>query len=147
MQLHTLHVPKGKKAKRIGRGGKRGTYSGRGIKGQKARSGRRIRPQMRDTLKKIPKKRGYRFTAFRAKPFGINLEILERHYAAGETVSLATLLEKGLLKKQGGKMPAVKILGNGEITKKFTIEGCDMSAAAREKVEKAGGNIAGTRNL
>jgi len=147
MQFHNLKSPKRKHKKRIGRGGKRGTYSGRGIKGQKARSGRRIRPQMRDTLKKIPKKRGYRFTAFRAKPFGINLEILERHYAAGETVSLATLLEKGLLKKQGGKMPAVKILGNGEITKKFTIEGCDMSAAAREKVEKAGGNIAGTRNL
>ncbi|MBI3335133.1 MAG: hypothetical protein HY001_01370 [Candidatus Portnoybacteria bacterium] len=59
MQLHQispLHKPK--RAKRIGRGGKRGTYSGRGVKGQKARAGGRIRPQLRDFMMKVPKLRG-----------------------------------------------------------------------------------------
>ena len=59
MQLHTLkRKTKNKTKKIVGRGGKRGTYSGRGLKGQKARAGRKIRPEFRDLLKKIPKQRG-----------------------------------------------------------------------------------------
>lgn len=62
MQLHQIKPShKSKSEKRIGRGGKRGTYSGRGIKGQKARAGAKKRPALRDFVKKIPKKRGYRF--------------------------------------------------------------------------------------
>jgi large subunit ribosomal protein L15 len=61
MQLHEIKGLKNKEKKRVGRGGKRGTYCGRGIKGQKARAGAKIRPALRDFIKKIPKLRGYRF--------------------------------------------------------------------------------------
>lgn len=139
MQLHSISIPTRKPVRRIGRGGKRGTYSGRGIKGQRARAGRRIRPQLRDIVKKIPKKRGYRFSAFREKPVGINLIVLERAYTIGETVSTHTLAEKTLIRKRGGKLPRVKILGGGSLTKKLIIEGCEVSASARKKIEQAGG--------
>ena len=141
MQLHTIAAPKQKSAKRIGRGGKRGTFSGRGTKGQKARAGRKIRPQSRDTLKKIPKKRGYRFTAFRARPSVVNVKTLERVFQQGEIVSPQTLVEKEILSKKGGMFPKVKILGQGSITKKLTIEGCEVSASAKDMIEKAGGSI------
>jgi large subunit ribosomal protein L15 len=141
MQIHTISSSGNKRAKRVGRGGKRGTYSGRGIKGQRARSGRRIRPQLRDILKKIPKKRGYRFTSFRTRPFGINLSSLEKTFNAGDAISPAALVKKGLVRKQGKKNPPVKILGTGEITKKFTVEGCAVSASAKEKLERAGGIV------
>jgi len=61
MQLHELQPNhKQRKAKRVGRGGKRGTYSGRGMKGQKSRAGYRMQPQVRELVKKYPKLRGYR---------------------------------------------------------------------------------------
>lgn len=137
MQLHQLkpeHKPK--KRKRIGRGGKRGTYSGRGIKGQKARAGHKIRPEMRDIIKKIPKKRGYRFKSIRKKPQIVNLKDLEKNFKAGEKVTLETLLEKRLIAKVKGKMPQVKILGKGKLTKKLEVEGCKLSKSA-EKALKA----------
>ena len=141
MQLHTISAPKEKSAKRIGRGGKRGTFSGRGTKGQKARAGRRIRPQLRDILKKIPKKRGYRFTAFRRKPIAINLSVLENYFESGETVSPAALSDKHIIKKRGTAYPQVKILATGLLTRKLTVEGVEVSASAKEKIEKAGGSI------
>jgi len=62
MQLHQIQsIHKSKTKKRVGRGGKRGTYCGRGIKGQKSRAGVKIRPAARDLIKKIPKMRGYKF--------------------------------------------------------------------------------------
>lgn len=133
MQLHELKpIHKSKKKKRIGRGGKRGTYSGRGIKGQKARAGRKIRPEIRDFIKRIPKKRGYRFKA-QLKPQIINLKDLEKHYKEGETVSPETLLKKRLIDKVKGRAPEVKILGKGKITKKLEIKDCKIS----KSVEKA----------
>lgn len=141
MQLHTLQAGRNKKAKRVGRGGKRGTFSGRGTKGQRARAGRRIRPQMRDILMKIPKKRGYRFVAFRARPRVVNLKALEMMFQAGDIVSPRTLVEKGVLSKKSGTRGKVKILGTGNITKEITVESCDVSASAKEKIEKAGGEI------
>lgn len=141
MQLHTISIPRKKRVQRIGRGGKRGTFSGRGTKGQKARAGRRIRPQLRDILKKIPKRRGYRFTAFRKKPFVINLTILENRFSSGEIISPAMLQEKHIIKKRGAVVPPVKILGNGEVTKKLTVEGCEVSKSAKEKIEKMGGIV------
>lgn len=67
MQLHELRpLHRGKKRKRVGRGGKRGTYSGRGQKGQKSRAGRRLKPVIREIIKRYPKLRGYKFKA-RAK--------------------------------------------------------------------------------
>lgn len=68
MQLHEIRpLHKGKKRKRVGRGGKRGTYSGRGQKGQKSRAGRRLEPVIREIIKRYPKLRGYKFKSPRSK--------------------------------------------------------------------------------
>lgn len=136
MQLHELkpkHRPK--KKKRIGHGGKRGTYSGRGVKGQKSRAGRGPRPALRDIIKKIPKKRGYRFKSIKKKPQIVNLKDLEKQFKSNEKVTLETLLEKGLIGKVKGKMPKVKILGQGKLTKKVTIEECSMSKSVERAIK------------
>ena len=136
MQLHELKpTHKSKKKKRIGRGGKRGTYSGRGVKGQKSRAGRGPRPALRDIIKKIPKKRGYRFKSIKKKPQVVNLKDLEKHFTASEKVTPKTLLEKGLIGKVKGKMPKVKILGQGKLSKKLTVERCLISKSV-EKILK-----------
>jgi large subunit ribosomal protein L15 len=142
MQLHEIKSDtRYPSAKRVGRGGKRGTYSGRGIKGQKARSGHRIRPQLRDILNKIPMIRGKKFNVFRAQPVSINVGILEVIVSDDTIVTPEFLLEKGLITKSGGKMPRVKILGYGDLAKRITIEGCDVSKGAKDKIEKAGGSV------
>lgn len=142
MQLHEVKpIHRLKTKKRIGRGGKRGTYSGRGIKGQKSRAGHKIRPEIRDFIKKIPKKRGYRFKSLKEKPQIVNLKDLEKKYKEEEIVSPKTLLEKGLIAKFKGRMPEVKILlarrssksEGGGLKKKLTVEGCKVSGS----VEKA----------
>lgn len=128
MQIHQIKpIHKYKNKKRVGRGGKRGTYSGRGIKGQKSRAGHKIRPEIRDFIKKIPKKRGYRFKPIKPKPAVINLRDLEKHYKEGEIVSPKTLLEKGLIAKIKGRVPEVKILGTGKLSKKLEIKNCKLS--------------------
>lgn len=133
MQLHELKPKhKLKKKKRVGRGGKRGTYCGRGIKGQKARAGRKLRPEIRDFIKRIPKRRGYRFKSIKEKPQIINLKDLERHFKEGEAVNPETLLNKGLIAKVKGGMPEVKILGKGKLTKKLEIERCSMSESVKK---------------
>jgi large subunit ribosomal protein L15 len=143
MLIHELKATK-KGTHRVGRGGKRGTFSGRGTKGQKARSGRRMRPELRDILKKIPKLRGrgkHSLKPFQIKPLVINVRDLERLFTAGETVSLQTLKEKGALDFTLSKPRGVKILGTGELKKKLTIEGCEVSESAKAKIEKAGGAV------
>ncbi|MDP3795048.1 MAG: 50S ribosomal protein L15 [bacterium] len=142
MQLNTLQsATKRKDQKRIGRGGKRGTYSGRGIKGQKARAGHRIRPALRDLLKKIPKKRGYRFHSVHGRPVIVNLSTLDKHFAAGTTVSPETLRARGLFTIKDRAATPIKILGNGTVTKTLTIEKIAVSASAKAKIEAAGGKI------
>lgn len=142
MQLHQLKPKiKKKKKKRIGRGGKRGTYSGKGMKGQKARAGRKIRPQMRDIIKKLPKKRGYRFNVIKKKPFAVNLDILEKHFNKNEKITPQILLGKGIIEKSKNFLPEVKLLGKGEITKPLLVSECQISKQARDKIEKAGGKI------
>ncbi len=138
-QIKPIHKSKNKK--RVGRGGKRGTYSGRGMKGQKARAGRKIRPEIRDLIKKLPKLRGYRFKSFRPKPAILNLADLEKRFESGARITPEILVDKGLVERKGGKLPAVKILGGGEIKKKLVIEGCRASKSAEEKIKKAGGTI------
>lgn len=114
MQSHNLSKSTGRKHRRIGRGGKRGSFSGRGIKGQKSRAGRRIRPQIRDIIKKIHKRRGYRFRrGFAKRPAIVNLRDLEKKFNDGEKVTAQTLVEKKLVKSVGGKIPKIKILGAG----------------------------------
>ncbi len=149
MQLHDLKASSARKdAKRIGRGGKRGKTSGRGGKGQTARTGNSTRPEMRDFIKKLPKLRGHgvnrarTVNAERVLAVPVNLVRLEAAFAAGETVTPKTLVAKGVINAVAKKAPVVKILATGEITKKLTIEGCQVSAAAKAKIEQAGGKVA-----
>lgn len=149
MQLHELkpNTPR-KAAKRIGRGGKRGKTSGKGHKGQKARAGNSTRPEMRELIKKLPKLRGHgknrakTVNAERVLPFVVNVSLLEAKLDANAAVNPKTLVAAGLISPRGKKAPQVKILGTGDITKKFTVTGCTVSASAREKIEKAGGSVA-----
>jgi large subunit ribosomal protein L15 len=140
MQLHQIKAKtKKKNKKRIGRGGKRGTYSGKGIKGQKSRAGRKMRPQWRDIIKKLPKKRGYRFASIKKKPAVLNLDVLEKKFNENEKVTPKILFEKGIIKKIKGILPEVKLLGGGDITKPFLVSECQVSKQAKDKIEKAGG--------
>ena len=146
MQGHQLTTrTKNKSKKRVGRGGKRGTTSGRGTKGQKARSGRRIRPQLRDILKKIPKKKGYRARVISRRLAVVNLRDIERKFAAGAEVSPKTLVERGLVEKISGKVPEIKILGAGEISKNFIFKNCLFSKKAEEALKKSGSQILGSK--
>jgi large subunit ribosomal protein L15 len=143
MQLHELkRKTPNKNIKRVGRGGLRGKTSGRGTKGQKARAGHRIRPDVREKLKKLPKLRGYNFNSIEVKPTVINLKQLEVAFAAGDAISPKVLLERGVVRARKGVTPKVKILGDGEITKKLVITGCMVSGSAKAKIEKAGGSVA-----
>jgi len=142
MQLHEIRPNhKKKKRKRVGRGGKRGTYSGRGMKGQRSRAGRRMKPAIRSLIKRYPKLRGYRFNPTRLKPAVVNIGILEKKFKSDEIVSPETLLKHGLIRKIKGKTPAVKILAEGKLTKKLVIERCVLSKTAKSKIEKLGGKI------
>ena len=142
MQLHQLKpIHRRKKRKRIGRGGKRGTYSGRGIKGQKARAGASFKPAIRVFIKRYPKLRGYKFKVRGLKPQTVNIATLEKRFKNEEKVSPQILLEKKIIRRIKKRVPKVKILGKGEITKKLNIEGCELSKTAKEKIEKAGGVI------
>jgi large subunit ribosomal protein L15 len=148
MQIHNIQstTPK-KEKKRIGRGGKRGKTSGRGGKGQTARTGNSGRPEMRDVIKRLPKLRGHgknrarTVNAERVLPTVVNVSALESVFESGSQVTPATILAAGLVSKVGGRIPKVKLLGTGELTKKLTISGCSFSASAKEKIEKAGGTI------
>ncbi|MBI2098317.1 MAG: uL15 family ribosomal protein [Candidatus Wildermuthbacteria bacterium] len=141
MQIHEIQPKtKQRKARRIGRGGKKGTYSGRGMKGQKSRAGHRMSPKVRELLKRYPKLRGSRRPT-REKAIIVKLSQLEKHFQAGETVNPAVLAQKKIAGKIKGVIPGIKILGDGEITKALTIEDCVLSKRAREKIVKAGGTI------
>lgn len=147
MQINTL-AAKSKRvtSMRVGRGGTRGKTSGRGTKGQNARAGHKKRPEMRDLLKKLPKRRGFgknRSRTVRPQVIytPVNLSSLEAHFAAGDSVSPLTLHKKGLVKSNGGFILPVKILGTGSLTKKLTIKDCFMSVAAKDAVEAAGGSL------
>jgi large subunit ribosomal protein L15 len=149
MQLHELKPTAPRKTpRRIGRGGKRGKTSGRGGKGQTARTGNSTRPEMRDFIKKLPKLRGHgknrarTVNSERVLPVVVNLNKIEGVFMAGETVSAKTLVAKGIVSAVSKRVPVVKILGTGELTKKLSFEGCEMSEAAKAKIEKAGGTVA-----
>lgn len=133
-----------KKAKRVGRGGLRGKTSGRGHKGQKQHGGHGIRVELRDQIKKIPKLRGRGVNSNKSihlKPVAVNCADLQNHFKAGDTVSPQTLSEKNLISRSQERKQGVKILGNGDINVKLTIEGCELSKTAREKITSAGGTI------
>ncbi len=143
MQSHQLTTPARPNRKRVGRGGKRGTYAGRGNKGQKARSGGKVNPLFEggrsSLVERMKKLRG--FKSIHPKPTEVTLGALERAFKSGETVTLATLIERGLVLARNEKRGA-KILRTGELKKKLTIAaGIQTTNGAREAIEKAGGTI------
>ena len=142
MQIHEIQPNnKTKDRKRIGRGGKKGTYSGKGCKGQKSRAGRKMQPFMREIIKRYPKIGGYRQKQRMEGEVSVGLKTLESFFEKGEKITPQVLLDKKLIRRIAGKAPLVKILGNGEITKALTIESCLVSKVAKEKIEKVGGTI------
>ncbi len=151
MHLSTLKpTHKRKHQKRIGRGGKRGTTSGAGTKGQKSRAGASVRSGFRGGDNRMwqlfPKQRGagkkpgnksphhkHRFFVIkRYKPWEVNLRALNV-FKDGDTVSPATLVEKGIVPKGAHD---IKILASGTIKRKLKIEGVTLSASAKRKLEE-----------
>lgn len=145
MQFHQLQRRHANRKRMIvGRGGKRGKTSGRGGKGQTARSGHKIYPQIRDVIKRIPKLRGRgksSFKSFAEPTVPVNLEVLERSLESGAAVNPETLVASGIVSRKSGRMPRIKILGRGAVTKKFSISGCAISASANAAIAKAGGTV------
>jgi large subunit ribosomal protein L15 len=145
MNLHTLKPRPGSKhrTKRLGCGESsgHGKTSGKGHKGQKARSGGSIRlgfegGQM-PLIRKMPK-RGFNNNAFKTKYAIVNLNDLEARFDSGGVVDEQTLRLAGLIR---GTFDGIKILANGELTKVLNLTVSKISAAARQKVEKAGGSV------
>ncbi len=140
MQIHDVkpnHPPQ--KKKRVGRGGKRGTYSGKGMKGQKARAGTgKKEPLIRRVLKRYPKLRGYKFSPL-SKTHTVDVSVLEERFENESKINPASLIEKRIIQKS--KNFPVKILGKGKVTKKFHIEKCSISQKAKEAIEEAGGTV------
>jgi len=142
--LHTLSPAKGatKTKKRLGRGRGSGTgkTSGKGVKGTKARPGhhgpRRGFEGGQMPMKMRIGKRGFK-NPFRVEAHPINLRTLEEVFEAGATVDVDALRGKGLVPK---RVEVVKILAEGELTKALHVSAHRFSAAAKEKIEKAGGS-------
>lgn len=145
MQTHNL-IPKTKNKKTmiVARGGKRGKTSGRGGKGQTARAGNKRRPELRDFIKRIPKLRGRGVNPHKSietRPLSLNLGVIDAVVKSGAIVTPKTLIEMKLMSTFEGKIPKVKILAGGEITKKISVENCIVSKEAKAKIEKAGGSV------
>ncbi|MCK5085507.1 50S ribosomal protein L15 [Candidatus Parcubacteria bacterium] len=145
MQLHQLKPNKKKVKKRVGRGGAHGTTATRGTKGQKARSGSGKGKTFEGTKtplwRRTPKLRG--FKSMYAKNNVVNVSTLEKNFKDGDIVNPRDLMDKNLITKI---KPKVKILGNGEISIKLTIDGCIISKKAEDKIKDAGGQIRTTLN-
>jgi len=142
MDLHNLQsATQLKHKKRIGRGGKRGTTSGRGTKGQKSRAGRRIRPASRDMMRKIPKLRGFKLKSLQRIFTVINLDILESKFNVNEQVTPQTLRARKLISFNKGQFAKIKILGRGRLTKKLIFQDVAVSQKALVKILAVGGEI------
>lgn len=146
MFLHEVKPRPGakKRRKRLGCGESsgKGKTCGKGNKGQMARAGRGIRPGFEGgqmpLFRRLPKK-GFSNFQFRDVYEVINVGCLNDAFEDGAVVNEASLREKGLVNRN---CDAIKILGTGELSRKLTIEIANVSAAAREKIEKAGGSVA-----
>jgi large subunit ribosomal protein L15 len=141
---HQLQPPHGARrpSKRVGRGNAsgHGTYSGRGLKGQKARAGGGVRASFEGgqlpLVRRMGRKRGFT-NIFRVEYQTVNLSRLTR-FAVGSEVTLETLLSAGIIKDQ--RKP-VKVLGDGALKGPLTIRAHKFSAVARQKIEAAGGKV------
>ena len=142
MKLHELSPAPGSNVpvKRIGRGpaSGQGKTAGKGHKGQKARAGRGMNPGFEGgqmPLQRRLPKRG--FNNIFAKEIAIvNLASLEEVFENGAVIDTEALLSSGLVKKE---LDGIKVLGHGELTKKFTVKANAFSKSAKEKIEAAGG--------
>lgn len=134
-EIKPLHP--GKTKKRVGRGGKRGDNSGTGHKGQKSRAGHKMNPALHEMLIRIPKLRGFKNKPLFGKAMGVNIGTIDAKMTE-TVVTLETLIAAGLVRKS---QKDVKILGNGEVTKKFTVTGLEVSKSAKEKIEAKGGTV------
>lgn len=142
MQAHQLNGVAFKRRTRVGRGlgSRRGTYSGRGVKGQKARAGARIRPGFEGgqtpLYARLPKRRGFR--ALGERPTTVSVGALARSFPAGVTVDLPELVRAQLVPPSARR---IKVLADGALRHALTLRGLAVSAAAKEKIEKAGGTV------
>ena len=142
MKLYNIEQPEGavRVAKRVGRGTSSGTgkTSGKGHKGQNARSGGGVRPGFEGgqlpLFRRLPK-RGFSNAKFKVEYATINVSDLD-NFEDGAVVTPELLKEMGIVKKQ---LAGIKVLGNGELTKKLTVKAAKFSATAVEKIEKMGG--------
>jgi len=141
-----LSAPQGanKKPKRVGRGSSSGLGStaGKGNKGQQSRSGGKtyvgFEGGQMPLYTRIARK-GFSNYPFKKEYVCINVELLEAKFNDGETVDKTTLIEKGFISSKNASL--VKILGNGEVTKKLTVVVDKVSESAKAKIEKAGGSV------
>lgn len=143
MQIHEIPSSDRMRRKRVGRGGKRGTYSGRGNKGQKARSGAHVNPLFEggrsSLVERLKKVRG--FKSVRAKKTFVKISDISRVFVSGETVSHETLVGKKLAPKKILKS-GVKVIGLGVIPKGLLFDGSlSLSESVRSRIELAGGKI------
>ena len=146
MELSNLTNTPGarERRKRVGRGcgSGMGKTSCKGQKGQQSRKGHKRKlvfegGQM-PLVRRLPK-RGFNNAAFNAKALGVNLSSLEAKFENGAEITVSALAKAGF---SDNKRPKIKILGVGEVTKKFTIKGIPCSATAKQKIEAAGGSVA-----
>lgn len=153
MQLYQLKaIHRRSSRRRLGRGGKKGTYSGRGVKGQKSRAGKKPRsgfaggdtplskrlPKLRGQVGKLKKvKQGRKIFRLKQKNklIVLNFREVNKNFKANETVSPKTLLERGLIDRIKGRIPRVKILSAGELKKKLEFKGVELSKSAQRKLK------------
>lgn len=138
MQIHTLQLTeKRKNKKRVGRGGKRGTYSGRGEKGQRKRSGHRILAAERTLFMRMPKLRGIKHPRITAPAKIVSVGQLESIFGEG-ILTKKMFVEKRIIKSTSEPL---KILDGGDVKRAFQIQGVSISKSAKAKIEKAGGSV------
>ena len=145
MKLHELSPAEGatREVKRIGRGhgSGQGKTAGKGHKGQWARSGGGVKPGFEGGQTKLAMripKRGFN-NIFRTEYVTVNVSELDKRFEEGAVIDAAALEEAGLVKIKKSDAVGVKVLGNGELKKKFTVKADKFTATAKEKIEKAGG--------
>ena len=141
MRLDTISPAQGsrKDRKRVGRGnGSKGNFSGRGCKGQKSRSGHRMKPGFEGgqlpIIKRLPSQRGFT-NIFKTEYAVVNLDDL-KEFASGSTINRDELIKSGVI---GPSKKPLKVLGSGEIKQPLNIKAHKFSASARAKIEAAGG--------
>lgn len=145
MRIHELKAKKSNRPKkRIGRGGKRGTTSGRGQKGQKSRSGHVIRPAERDLILRLPKRRGFRNKEKAPRLFALPLKILLAKIKGinakdGVVVDKTFLLSMDLMPRR--YRGTIKVIGLGDVAMKLSVRGIKVSSGAKAAIEKAGGKV------